>query len=71
MAERCLSNPRLNHNQIRLAIINIRISYDRRIAIGDSAMNILSADKKITVLNLILEGCSVRTVERITGALHK
>lgn len=30
-------------------------------------MNILSIDKKIAVLNLILEGCSIRTTERVTG----
>lgn len=30
-------------------------------------MNILSDEKKIAVLKLIVEGCSIRTTERITG----
>lgn len=33
----------------------------------EKAMNILSEDKKIAVLNLLLEGCSIRTASRLTG----
>ena len=33
-------------------------------------MNTLSQDKKIQVLNALVEGCSIRSIERMTGIHH-